>query len=273
MLSAVLTTYQLVEFIRPADRGACSPFVGRGVVPGQDAQASLFIKTRAGYGNRPAASGVELFTTLLARELSLLAPEPAIVIIPERFSHLVMEAPKHADLIAQSPGANFATLSLGPDWKTLIAGPSQRVFREELLENILIFDALVQHTDREPRNPNLLWKGREIALLDHEGCFAHVSRFMGSRSPWREYLSIRPLTRHCLSPEGKRIAQKPDFGRSFRERTISFEFTLQHHELASVASAAFPESRVVLSQITAYLDSVFRQFEAFLDFVKLNLSA
>lgn len=269
----MLTTYQLVEFIRPADRGACSPFVGRGIVPGSDAQASLFIKTRAGYGNRPTAAGVELFTTLLARELGLLAPEPAIVLIPERFSHLVQEAPEHAALIAQSPGVNFATLSLGPDWKTLISSPKQRAFGDDILEDILIFDALVQHTDREPLNPNLLWKGKEIAVLDHEGCFAHVPRFMASHYPWRDYLGLRPFTRHCLFSEGKRLAQKQDFGRSFRERTISFEFTLRHHNFASVASEAFPESKVVLTQIIGYLDSVFRQFADFLDFVKLNLSA
>lgn len=270
---AVLTTYHLVEFIRPADRGACSPFVGRGVKLGGDAQADLFVKTRAGYGNRQAAAGVELFTTLLAREFSLHAPEPAIAVIPERFSHLVMKAPEHAALIAQSEGENFATLSLGPDWKTLIAGHPPHAFPEDLMEDILIFDALVQHTDRESLNPNLLWKGREIALLDHEGCFAHVPRFLASTHPWRDYLGIRPLTRHCLFPEGRRLAHRPDFGRSFRERAISFEFTLHHHAFAECAGEAFPASKVVLAQIVGYLDSVFRQFADFLELVKLNLSA
>jgi hypothetical protein len=216
---------------------------------------------------------VELFTTLLAREFGLLAPEPAVVLIPERFSHLVIEAPEHAALIAQSPGINFATISLGPDWKTLISSPKQRAFEDHILEDILIFDALVQHTDREPQNPNLLWKGQAIALLDHEGCFAHVARFMASHYPWRDFLGIRPFTRHCLFSEGNRLSQKQDFGCSFRERTISLEFSSRHHGFATTAREAFPESAVVLTQIISYLDAVFRQFADFLDFVKLSLSA
>lgn len=269
----MLSTYRLVEFIRPADRGACAPFVGRGVDIESDAEAILFIKTRAGYGDRPAAAGVELFTTLLAREFGLHAPKPDLVLIPERFAPLVYDAPRHAALIDQSAGTNFATHTLGPDWKVWIPDSAHRAFPDEALEDLLIFDALVQHTDRAPHNPNLLWKGKAIAPVDHEGCLAHLTRFESSEHPWRDYLGLRPFHSHCLLSEGKRLAKNASFGRSFCERMIGLEFSLRHRDLASIACHAFPSSKVVLDKAINYLDSALRQHDDFLDYVKLSLSS
>lgn len=58
----MLTTYHLVEFIRPADRGACSPFVGRGVRLCVETQNDLFVNTKASFRNRPVGANTERLT-------------------------------------------------------------------------------------------------------------------------------------------------------------------------------------------------------------------
>jgi len=61
----------------------------------------------------------------------------------------------------------------------------------------MAFDALIDNSDRRRDKPNLLWKGDEIFVLDHELCFTFV-RLIGDRYLPFDYHSLAFLTAHPL---------------------------------------------------------------------------
>lgn len=164
----MIRIFHACEFQGPAARGLNKPMVVRGETDGGGESQRLFVKSRAGYGNRTTAPGVEMFTTLLARALGLLAPEPVVVVIPEGFDQIAREHPGCPELLRASVGNNFGTVALGADWKTLPVGMGTRLFPPDTVESILTFDAVVQQADRDADNPNLQWKGDQLAVFDHE---------------------------------------------------------------------------------------------------------
>ena len=252
-----------VRFVEPAERGGNLPMLVRCQAGGEVEATSVYVKTRAGYGDRPAAPGVELFTTLLARELGLSAPEPVLMDVPVNFHEQVFEHPQHRELLARSAGVNFGTVSLGLDWKTWPVGMSVRAFPATMIEAILVFDALVQHTDRAPDNPNLLWRGHELAVLDHEKCFGYLGLAGEESRPWRAFFRHDPLATHCLLGAGRDIAQGGTFGQEVWERLVELELAGRISGLAQATAEAFPASEVELQRICVYLEKVFRGMDDF----------
>jgi hypothetical protein len=233
-------------------------------------EASIYVKTRAGYGDRPAAPGIELFTTLLARELGLLAPEPVLVLIPDTFHSVIFEAPMHRELVRLSPGTNFGTISLGTDWKTWPVEMPARSFSPELIESIVAFDGLVQHTDRTPENPNLLWRERQIAIYDHEKCFGYLPLAADNACPWREFFCLKPFRTHCLRPAITE-SPSPDFAGQLRENLIDLELNQRLPELIGQAQEAFPSAEMELRRVLRYLDLLHRNRSDFFDYLRLSV--
>lgn len=213
---------------------------------------------------------MELFSTLIARRLGLLAPEPVLVDVPERAGRLVHGAPVHADLLNQSPGLNFATVALGPDWKVWLPELSPRHFAVERVERVLAFDGLVQHTDREAENPNLMWKGRELAVLDHEKVFGYLNLAEGGAKPWRAFLAGRPFARHVLASAGRQLLHE-DFGKALWENVLQLEWDGSFEECRQAAEAAFPAAAVDLARIRAYLSALATDAEDFFNYLRASL--
>jgi hypothetical protein len=264
----MLKVFHANEYVQPADRGLNRPIVLRGkTTAGED--ASIFVKTRAGYADRPAAPGIELFTTLLARALDLVAPEPVLVDIPVGFESVVFDAPEYRTLLQQSPGTNFGTVALGQDWKTWPVEMSTRSFPDELLGDILAFDALVQHTDRHPDNPNMLWRHGEIAILDHEKCFGHLVLAAASRHPWREFLSTNPFQSHSLRRSIQPGRTNP--GQRIWQGLIGLELDNRIPQLAQTARDAFPESALEMDRILQYFDLLNKNIADFFGYFRASI--
>ncbi len=258
-------------FIDPAIRGGNYPALLRARdETGEDVE--VYIKTRAGYGGRPAAPGVELLTTLLARELGLLAPEPILIEVPTGFAGQIFDRPLFRDLFSRSEGTNFGVVALGADWKTWPVEMSVRAFPEKTIENILLFDALVQQTDRGADNPNLLWRSHQIAVLDHEKCFGYLSGAGDAARPWRHFFQFDPLRTHCLLSAGRKLVESKDFGDSMWENLLALEMSHRLPELATVAVAAFPDSHVEIGRILDYFEVLFRDIEDFIVHARHALS-
>ena len=266
----MLRTFSAIEFIQPAERGGNLPMLIRGRGEGEE-EVSIYLKTKAGYGDRPAAPGIELFTTLTAVSLGLRAPEPVLVEVGDRFHEQIFGAPDHRRLVQQSPGLNFGTISLGSDWKTWPVEMSQRAFAREVVESILFFDAIVQHTDRGADNPNLMWRGHEIAVIDHEKCFGYLALTTGANveRPWREFFSRRPMRQHCLVRDAIR---GDDFGKEMWENLVGIEIAGRIPEFVRTTTAAFPEANLELGRVSAYFDSLFRDIGDFIACLKHSLN-
>ncbi len=267
----MVRTFQAIEYLKPADRGINRPVVLRGITVDGSLE-TIFVKTTAGYGDRPTAAGVELFTTLLGRALGLFVPEPVIVEIPSGFERVIFDAPEYREMLGRSAGKNFGTIALGSDWKTWPVGMSVRAFPEEMIEDILTFDALVQHTDRAADNPNLLWKDHQIAVVDHEKCFGHLCLSGSDQRPWRPLFGNRPLLTHCL-----RLAintKKTDsFGQRLQTELIGFEFNGKIAQLLAVTAESFPEARLDLDRIGSYFEKLHKNNTDFFDDLRMSLQS
>ncbi|WP_395741165.1 HipA family kinase [Prosthecobacter sp.] len=260
---------QFIGFIEPAKRGITKPLIIQ--AKGADGvRETVFLKTLAGYADRPEAAGVELFTTLIAQRLGLRAPEPVLVEVPTKAGRLVYDAPAHAELLNQSAGLNFGTVALGNDWKVWLPELSTRSFPEEMVERVLAFDALIQHTDRSRDNPNLMWKGQVLAVLDHEKVFGYLKLSDGEAQPWRRFFQARTVARHVLYSAGRRLAH-PDFGKQLWESVLELELEGGFDECHQSAVAAFSSSKVDLARIRAYLSTLAANAGDFFDYLKASL--
>lgn len=266
----MLRTFRFRGFIEPARRGITRPII-IWAQDGTGKEETLYLKTLAGYADRPQAAGVELFTTLLARRLGLKAPEPVVVEVPERAGRFAHDAPDHAGLLNRSPGLNFATVALGSDWKVWLPQMSVRNFPDEAVADALAFDGLAQHTDREAENPNLLWKGAKIAVVDHEKVFGYLKQGEGQPKPWRAFFQSRPFARHVLHAAGKRLAAEPDFGKAVWESLLELEHGGELDSCQKAAEAAFPAATVDLARIRAYLSILAAEAGDFFDHLRASL--
>lgn len=267
----MVRTLQFTGFIEPAKRGITKPLI----INAKDADGpreTVYLKTMAGYADRPESAGVELFTTLIARRLGLKAPEPVLVVVPVNAGRLVFDAPEHADLLNRSAGLNFGTVALGKDWKVWLPEMSTRSFPTDMVESVLAFDALVQHTDRGSDNPNLMWKGREMAVLDHEKVFGYLKLAEGDAKPWRRFFQAQTLARHVLASMGRRLLH-PDFGKALWESVVEMELGGGFDECQQAAEAAFPLSQVDLYQIRAYVRALANDARDFFDYLKVSLES
>jgi hypothetical protein len=265
----MVRTLQLTGFVKPARRGITQPLIVRcRDEAGKD--EAVYLKTVAGYANRPQAAGVELFTTLLARQLGLKAPEPVVVEVPQGAERMVSGAPKHAALLRLSAGLNFGTVALGPDWKGWLPDLSTRSFPDAMVEKILAFDGLVQHTDRGRDNPNLMWNANEIAVLDHEKVFTYLGIKGAGKRPWRAFFQMAPFARHVLQPAAKHL-MGPDFGKVLWEDLLSLELGGGINECRLAAEANFPTAKVDLLRIQAYLSALAADAGDFFEFLSASL--
>lgn len=267
----MIRSLQFIGFVEPAKRGITKPLIVQ--AKGADGiRETVYLKTLAGYGDRPEAAGIELFTTLIARRLGLKVPEPVLVEVPDKAGRFVHEAPAHAALMNQSAGLNFGTLSLGHDWKVWLPELSTRSFPAEMIDLILCFDGLVQHTDREAENPNLMWKGHELAVLDHEKVFGYLKLADGEANPWRRFFQSKPFSRHVLASVGRKLIS-PDFGQSMWANLMELDVRGDFEACQRVAETSFPAAKVDLSRIRAYLSALATDPGDFFAYLKASLQS
>lgn len=221
-------------------------------------EESVITKFRAGFRNDLRAPIRETVGTLVARKLGLLAPEPVLVIVPPDFHEIIFDYPDHKALAARSSGFNVGSIQLPPGsmvWQNT-SRPSR--ISNETIEQIFVFDAFAQNTDREAHNPNLLFREDELYPIDHERCFAYLD----GEWPWRSFLGQNTLQHHVLWPYLDRTNEL--FGSD-----LNYALGDLTEDWLSELSAGFPPefltNRNDLTQIIGYLRSVVRNRSDFLE--------
>ena len=119
---------------------------------------------------RGAAQGTgalvaEVIVAELAESLGLRVPARALVHFPAAIASLD-ENDELADLLGASAGVNLGFAYLEDASSFAPASDVARLSDEEAAA-ILWLDGLVANPDRTARNPNLLWKGAALWLIDH----------------------------------------------------------------------------------------------------------
>ena len=248
-----LRRFTAVQFRRKMERGLNSPFLVIGQPSDGGERCPIVVKSRAGYANRPDAMLREIFSLLLAGELGIYTPEPVLVELREGFDWAAAEFPDHAELIRQSIGWNVGTLHLGDAWKPWIQGPAPRSIPEQTLETAYAFDAMIQNSDREADNPNLLWRGDELALLDFDRAFAFLRDEEQDPRPWRKTLVRQNLDRHCLRPYLRQLADGDVLGVGLWDAFEEWWLDAPSGHLSAEIATAFADPDLDLQRLDAYI--------------------
>lgn len=127
----------------------------------------------------------ELLAACVAGHLGLPVCEPILVKISPEWIASVPEAGIRALLSGSNPIA-FASTSAGDGWRRWTSEDRVVGDRRAPALGIFTFDAFVENSDRLVRNPNLLVRGDEFRIIDHELCFGLRMKLWPRPEPWRE---------------------------------------------------------------------------------------
>jgi hypothetical protein len=249
----ILRRFTAVQFRRPMERGLNRPFLVLAQPDDGGERCVVVVKSRAGYADRPDAMLKELFSLLLARELGLTAPAPVLVELQEGFEWAAADFPDHAELIRQSIGWNVGTIHLGDGWKPWIQGSAPRSIPAVALETAYAFDAMVQNSDRMADNPNLLWRGSELALLDFDKAFGFLRILGQDGKPWRNALDRQTLARHCLHGHLPAFGEGEILGEDLWDIFEEWWLGQPSGRLGAAIAAGLPDPDLDLPRLEAYV--------------------
>lgn len=171
------------QFIRPMSTGRNHPLLlGCENISGDRVEVVVKFRGKEMDGK---AQGAELFTALLADELGLQVPQPALVDVPKGFEAVVADAALVTQL-KQSAGVNFGSVHLGAGFTTWPPGRNPVGAQRDQAADIFAFDTLIQNPDRRSANPNLWARSDKLGVYDHEQAFSFLFLPVigGAPKPW-----------------------------------------------------------------------------------------
>lgn len=211
---------------------------------GQNA-GDYVVKLAGAMDTRERGPSSELIASHLAAHLGLLRPEPAAVMLhPDLIGWLSVQKPDLARILRASSGLNFGTklLTDGALW------PIGRELPDTMLlaaGQIFAFDALIENDDRRQDNQNILVRGDDIFVIDHEAAFSFLYALGRSQSqPW-EVRNRPSLLRHLFYYQLRKrpvdlrsfIARLADLGDTELERIVrEVPGEWRHSELGRIST-------------------------------------
>lgn len=172
-----------VEYREELATGSTRPLVLLCESPTGEAQ-DYVVKLRSSSKTGPFGLASEWLCSGLASSLNLSIPSPAVVEIVPEFANSVPNDAIRARLL-ENLGPNFGSVFWSGGYSTWPRGrPLSRQLRP-VAADILCFDVFIQNLDRRPEKPNVLWRGEEIAVVDHELAFPFPF-LVGCNEPWTD---------------------------------------------------------------------------------------
>jgi hypothetical protein len=159
------------------------------------------------------------------------------------------------------------TIHLGDAWKPWIQGSAPRSIPDETLETAYAFDAMVQNSDRMPDNPNLLWRGNELALLDFDKAFAHLLPTEHEERPWRIALDRQTLARHSLHGHLPAIQDGVILGENLWDSFEEWWLGNPSGRLSAEIAGGLADSNLDLPRLEAYLTKLATAADDFFRFL------
>lgn len=149
-----------------------------------DINGEYIVKLKAGIESQGTGLSCELIASQLAMFLDIPTPEPAIIKIDSTLAEMVVEQ-ELASKIKDSAGLNFGSKFITGGYDTWPIGMAIPVTLRQLAGEIFAFDSFIQNPDRRAEKPNVLWKGEELYILDHEMGFSFIYEILSSARPWQ----------------------------------------------------------------------------------------
>jgi hypothetical protein len=201
---SALRAVTAVRYVTPLREGGSLP----ALVEGDD--GALWVVKLRGAGQGTRALVAEVVVGELARALGLPVPELAVVDVAAPLGRAEPD-PEVRDVLLASVGSNAGLAhlpaALGFDAAARPAIPGA------LASLVVALDAFAMNVDRTPRNPNLLWSGGRLWLIDHGAAlYFHHDWDGGAGTARRPFALVRE---HVLLPWADAL---PAAGRALRER-------------------------------------------------------
>lgn len=149
-----------------------------------DNSGEYIVKLKAGMENGINGLIAELLASQLAQVLDIPTPEPAIIYIDPLLAEAVSDT-NLSEKIRSSAGLNYGSRVITGGFDTWPVGKAIPSNLKVLASEILAFDALIQNPDRRVDKPNILWKGDELYVIDHEMGFSFIYEILPSANPWQ----------------------------------------------------------------------------------------
>lgn len=152
-----LRTVAATRYVTPLREGGSVPAIVEA-----DDQGTYVLKFRAAAQGKKALVA-DLIGCELARAVGLPVPEVVLITLDPVLGRSEPD-PELAGPLKQSGGINFGIdfLPGAIGYEPVLNPPTA-----ELASQLVWFDALIANVDRTPRNPNLLWWGKRMWLIDH----------------------------------------------------------------------------------------------------------
>lgn len=127
----------------------------------------------------------ELLAACIAGHIRLPICEPVLVELQQEWIDSIPQ-PGIRELLAASSPVAFGSTSAGDGWRRWTTEDRATGERRATALSVFAFDAFVENADRLVSNPNLLVRGDEIRIIDHELCFRIRTLLFPPPRPWLE---------------------------------------------------------------------------------------
>lgn len=154
---------ELIEVKAGAETGRTKPFFGEAVdAKGDRYQVLVKLREPGVHDGTPwrLCLARELIGAIIARHLGLSVPDYAIITVTEPMAHAGRNHPAAGGRLLDNIGANFGSRRIDSALAQACSDPNE-------WESPMAFDALSFNVDRKPSNPNVLWTGSVLYLIDH----------------------------------------------------------------------------------------------------------
>lgn len=160
-----------VEFVGRTPTGKTRPaFVIGRKTDGQSVEVVLKLSDASERG--VAGLAMEAVVACLAGDLGLPVPQPFIATITPAFIDATSSVDNDwAQAALRSQPKAFASTRAPSGFTTWVPGGKIGSPTDTTAAAILLLDAVGKNADRRPENPNLLVRGEEFRIIDHELCF------------------------------------------------------------------------------------------------------
>lgn len=188
------------RYVLPLREGGSLP----AVVEADDGRMYV-VKFRAA-GQGPRALVAEIVAGELGRALGLPVPELVVVALDEAIGRNEGD-PEIRALVIASAGDNAGLAFLG---RAIGFDPAARpAIEPALAARIVAFDAFAQNMDRTARNPNLLWCGGRLWLIDHGAALYWQHDWDGGLAGADSAFPL--IARHVLLPWASPVTAESDW--------------------------------------------------------------
>lgn len=139
-------------------------------------------KFSAGCDHREVGLSMEVVAACLAADLGLPVPQPYLLDMHPAFIATVPDAGQRTLMTASSRVA-FGSTEAGNGFHIWSAADKITDDMLPLALGVFCLDAFIVNDDRRDTNPNLLARGRDVRIIDHESSFVH-KMLLGWQPPW-----------------------------------------------------------------------------------------